>query len=131
MSIYSYSYIWNDIYNDLVEPHSIFGILSDLTRLRALMLIQSEGEACVCEITFALEESQPKISRHLALMRDAGIVEPRREGTWMHYRINPDLPQWAKEIIEQTHARVRDLSPFKGDSKQLAKMSNRPERNCA
>ena len=113
-----------------MEPHSIFGILSDLTRLRALMLIQSESEACVCEITFALEESQPKISRHLALMRDAGIVEPRREGTWMHYRINPDLPQWAKEIIEQTHTRVRDLSPFKGDHKQLAKMNNRPERNC-
>ena len=95
------------------------------------MLIQSEGEACVCEITFALEESQPKISRHLALMRDAGMVEPRREGTWMHYRINHDLPQWAKEIIEQTHAKVRDLSPFKEDNKQLAKMSNRPERNCA
>ena len=114
-----------------MEPNSIFGILSDLTRLRALMLIQSEGEACVCEMTFALEESQPKISRHLALMRDAGIVEPRREGTWMHYRINPDLPQWAKEIIEQTHAKVSGLTPFKEDNKKLAKMSIRPERNCA
>lgn len=114
-----------------MEPNSIFGILSDLTRLRALMLIQSEGEACVCEMTFALGESQPKISRHLALMRDAGIVEPRREGTWMHYRINPDLLQWAKEIIEQTHAQVSGLTPFREDNKKLAKMSNRPERNCA
>ena len=93
-----------------MEPNSIFGILSDLTRLRALMLIQSEGEACVCEMTFALGESQPKISRHLALMRDAGIVEPRREGTWMHYRINPDLPQWAKEIIEQRGEATVSLS---------------------
>ena len=109
----------------------MFGILSDLTRLRALMLIQSEGETCVCEITYALEESQPKISRHLALMRDAGIVEPRREGTWMHYRINPDLPRWAKEIIEQTHGRISCLTPFKEDKKQLAKMINRPERACA
>lgn len=109
----------------------MFGILSDLTRLRALMLIQSEGETCVCEITYALEESQPKISRHLALMRDAGIVESRREGTWMHYRINPDLPLWAKEIIEQTHGRISCLTPFKEDKKQLAKMKNRPERACA
>ena len=115
----------------MIKPDSLFGLFSDPTRLRALMLIQSEGEACVCELTYALQESQPKISRHLALMRDAGIVEPRREGTWMHYRINPDLPQWAKEIIEQTHARVSGLTPFKEDYKKLAKMSNRPERNCA
>lgn len=115
----------------MIKPDSLFSIFSDPTRLRALILIQSEGEVCVCELTFALEESQPKISRHLALMRDAGVVEPRREGTWMHYHINPDLPQWAKEIIEQTHARISCLTPFKEDKKQLAKMKDRPERTCA
>ncbi|MEE4217188.1 MAG: metalloregulator ArsR/SmtB family transcription factor [Xanthomonadales bacterium] len=114
-----------------MEPNSIFGILSDLTRLRALMLIQSEGEACVCEMTFALEESQPKVSRHLALMRDAGVVQSRREGTWMHYRINTDLPRWGKEIIEQTHARISGLPPFKNDKERLVRMKDRPERACA
>ncbi len=77
----------------MMKPELLFNILSDATRLRALMLIQSEGEVCVCELTFALNESQPKISRHLALMRDAGIVQSRREGTWMHYRIGPTLPR--------------------------------------
>ena len=72
-----------------MTPESIFNILSDTTRLRALVLIQSEGEVCVCELTHALQESQPKISRHLALMRDAGIVEARREGAWMHYKPEP------------------------------------------
>ncbi|MDX2415939.1 MAG: metalloregulator ArsR/SmtB family transcription factor, partial [Xanthomonadales bacterium] len=58
-----------------MKPESLFGILSDPTRLRTLMLIQAEGEVCVCELTFTLNESQPKISRHLALMREAGIVK--------------------------------------------------------
>ena len=115
----------------MITPDSLFGIFSDSTRLRALMLIQSEGEACVCELTFALQESQPKISRHLALMRDMGIVESRREGTWMHYRISPSLPEWSKEILRQVHARLTTLSPYREDKKQLTQMSNRPERSCA
>ena len=95
------------------------------------MLIQSEGEACVCELTFALQESQPKISRHPALMRDMGVVESRREGTWMHYRISPSLPEWSREIIWHAHARLATHSPYREDKKQLTQMSNRPERNCA
>ena len=106
-------------------------MLSDSTRLRALMLIQSEGEVCVCELTFALNESQPKISRHLALMRDAGMVQSRREGTWMHYRIDPALPEWGKEIIVETHDRLRELKPYEKDRRKLARMKNRPERYCA
>lgn len=114
-----------------MKPELLFNILSDATRLRALMLIQSEGEVCVCELTFALNESQPKISRHLALMRDAGIVQSRREGTWMHYRIGPTLPEWGREIIAETHDRLHDLHPYQKDRQQLARMNNRPDRECA
>jgi len=112
----------------MIKPDSLFSILSDPTRLRALMLMQSEGEVCVCELTFTLNESQPKISRHLALMREAGIVEPRREGTWMHYRLNHRLPDWSKEIIKQASNQLTGLHPYMDDRKQLAKMANRPER---
>jgi ArsR family transcriptional regulator len=114
-----------------MEPDNLFGALSDQTRLRALMLIQAEGEACVCEITFALDESQPKISRHLALMRESGIVESRREGTWMHYRINPRLPDWSKKVIKQVFAGIIELTPFRDDQKQLEQMKNRPARGNA
>ncbi len=114
-----------------MEPNFLFNILSDPTRLRALMLIQAEGEACVCELTFALDESQPKISRHLALMREAGIVKSRREGTWMHYRINPSLPAWSREVIRHVFEQISGLSPFRGDAIQLKRMNNRPERICA
>jgi ArsR family transcriptional regulator len=61
-------------------------------------------------------------------MRELGIVESRREGTWMHYRINPHLPGWSKAVINQVYARLIELSPFKDDHKQLERMSNRPER---
>jgi ArsR family transcriptional regulator len=114
-----------------MKPETLFGMLSDPTRLRTLMLIQAEGEVCVCELTFTLDESQPKISRHLALMREAGIVESRREGTWMHYRINALLPHWAKEIIRQTFDRLSGLGPYADDRKKLTQMKNRPERSCA
>ena len=114
-----------------MTPESMFNILSDPTRLRALMLIQSEGEVCVCELTHALQESQPKISRHLALMRDAGIVEARREGTWMHYRLGPSLPDWARQIVESSHAQLCGLAVYRQDARRLSQMNNRPERICA
>ncbi|MEJ2256952.1 MAG: metalloregulator ArsR/SmtB family transcription factor [Woeseiaceae bacterium] len=113
-----------------MKPELVFGILSDSTRLRALMLIQSEGEVCVCELTHALQASQPKISRHLALMRDAGIVEPRRDGPWMHYRLSHSIPEWARRIVEMSHYQLSDIPIFIRDAQRLLQMCNRPERNC-
>jgi ArsR family transcriptional regulator len=114
-----------------MTPESFFNILSDPTRLRALMLIQSEGEVCVCELTHALQESQPKISRHLALMRDAEFVEARRDGTWMHYSLSRKLPDWARQIVQCSHAQLSDLPLYRQDARRLSQMKNRPERVCA
>ena len=74
---------------------SFFMALADKTRLRLLNLMRDE-EVCVCFFTEVLSESQPKISRHLAYLRNAGIVQARREGKWMHYSITP-----AKDTNEQ------------------------------
>jgi ArsR family transcriptional regulator, arsenate/arsenite/antimonite-responsive transcriptional repressor len=68
------------------EFPTLFQALGDRTRLRLLNLM-TEGELCVCYFVEILRESQPKISRHLAYLRRAGIVAARREGKWMHYRI--------------------------------------------
>jgi len=125
--IYAYAYIIL-----FMLPEELFNIFSDRTRLRSIMLIQAEQEVCVCELAFTLEESQPKVSRHLALMRDAGLVTPRREGTWMHYRMSPDLPSWARETIEQTYQQLRSLEQFSNDRSRLQTMTNRPgEIGCA
>ncbi|MGN6368391.1 MAG: ArsR/SmtB family transcription factor [Phycisphaerae bacterium] len=66
----------------------LFRAFSDRTRLRILHLLVG-GELCVCEIVEVLGLSQPKVSRHLAYLRRAGLVMARREGLWMHYRLAP------------------------------------------
>ena len=114
-----------------MEANALFNVLADPTRLRTIMVVQSEAEVCVCELTHALQESQPKISRHLAYLRDAGVVRARREGTWMHYRLDPKLPSWAIEILAETHRQLRDSQPFKADLNRLLRMSNRPDKECA
>lgn len=73
--------------------------LADDTRLRCLMLIAELGELCVCELTSALQVSQPKISRHLALLRETGLLSDRRQGQWVFYQLHADLPDWALAII--------------------------------
>ena len=95
------------------------------------MLIETEGEVCVCEMTYALEESQPKISRHLALMREAGLVQSRREGTWMHYRVSTNLPGWSRCIIRHLCGQLANVDSHAHDRLRLQAMDNRPDRVCA
>lgn len=64
----------------MLQPVQLFKILSDETRLAIVMLLRETGELCVCDICAATSESQPKISRHMAILRDAGLVLDRREG---------------------------------------------------
>jgi ArsR family transcriptional regulator, arsenate/arsenite/antimonite-responsive transcriptional repressor len=106
--------------------------LSDQTRLRCLMLLVQEGELCVCELTHALNLIQPKISRHLASLRDMQVVIDRRAGQWIYYSINPNLPSWANELLEALLKGSLNEKQYKDDLKKLKNMSNRPEnRICA
>ncbi len=114
----------------LNETDTFFKMLADRTRLRCLLLMQAEGELCVCELTHALNLSQPKISRHLAHLREAGVLVARRNGTWMNYRINPELQAWAVEIMQTTLDGVRNTEPFVSDRKILGNMTNRPGLAC-
>jgi ArsR family transcriptional regulator, arsenate/arsenite/antimonite-responsive transcriptional repressor len=70
----------------VVEMENLFKALADATRLRILGLLLS-GEVCVCDIHESLKIPQPKASRHLAYLRRAGLVETRRDGLWIHYRL--------------------------------------------
>ena len=74
----------------------LFAALADTTRLRLLNLMAGR-EVCVCYFVEILRQSQPKISRHLAYLRKAGIVAARREGKWMHYRIT--TPQAMRGLL--------------------------------
>lgn len=86
---------------NLSEMENLYMALSDQTRLRLLNLMR-EDEICVCFFTEVLDESQPKISRHLAYLRKAELVETRREGKWMHYRIKFPENAFAREVLYDT-----------------------------
>lgn len=79
-----------------------YKLLADETRLKSLLLLESAGELCVCDLMTALELSQPKVSRHLADLRNNQVVEATRKGKWVFYRIHPDLPSWMKQILQLT-----------------------------
>src|ERR1700759_4240732 len=83
---------------DLVK---LFAALADPTRLRLLNLMKGR-EVCVCYFVEILKQAQPKISRHLAYLRRAGIVEARRDGKWMHYRIQRPDDAKAASILDAT-----------------------------
>ena len=113
-----------------IQCKQFFHLLSDDTRLRSLLLMQQQGELCVCELVFALGEIQPKISRHLAALREAGIVTDRRQGQWIYYQLNPDLPSWARQVLEATIKEAKKQEPYLNDLAVLAEMPNRPSAAC-
>ncbi|AGQ31809.1 MULTISPECIES: metalloregulator ArsR/SmtB family transcription factor [Serratia] len=86
-----------------LTPLALFKNLSEETRLTLVLLLRQAGELCVCELVSALEESQPKVSRHLAMLRESGLLIDRREGKWIYYRLSPHMPAWAAAIIEQAY----------------------------
>ncbi len=111
-----------------METQTVFDALADATRRRILALLVNQGELCVCELTAALDQIQPKVSRHLGVLKDAGLVLPRREGTWMFYRLAEPLPEWMSTLL----ASLTDgaVSELKADTRRLKAMAGRPER-CA
>lgn len=83
-----------------MEHTDFFKCLSDPTRLDILKLVYRHQSVCVCEITAQLNLSQPKISRHLALLRNLSILTDRRQGQWVYYALHPELPEWAQQILQ-------------------------------
>jgi len=84
---------------DLARAATLFHALSDRTRLSIVQRLRA-GERCVCELTDALEAAQSRLSFHLKVLKDAGLVTDRREGRWMYYMLNPDALAEAGELAE-------------------------------
>lgn len=108
-------------------PHHFFKMLSDETRVRCLLMIAREGSMCVAELTCALNESQPKISRHLALLRASGVLVDKRQGQWVFYQIADDLPGWMRKQIEGLMNSNCLKKEYQQDIENLAKMTSRPD----
>lgn len=107
-----------------------FQALGDNTRLRLLNLM-ADQEICVCYLVEILEQGQPKISRHLAYLRNAGIVEARRDGKWMHYRIVMPPNIGAAQVLRQTLSWLREERTMQADRARLSKACCSPARFAA
>ena len=104
----------------LEEMENLFVALGDKTRLRLLNLMRRD-EICVCFFTEVLRESQPKISRHLASLRNAGIVEARRDGKWVHYRIAKPKNERVQQILNDTLEWLETQDEMRGEYEILEK----------
>tara|TARA_R110002049_G_scaffold308712_1_gene513592 strand:- start:835 stop:1185 length:351 start_codon:yes stop_codon:yes gene_type:complete len=113
-----------------LQADDFYSVLSHPMRLRALVLLKQEGELCVCELTHALVLAQPVISRHLGLLKEAGLLLSRRQGLWVYYRVSENLPEWVTLVIQSTIAGVSTTSPYRDDREALHTMLDRPNQTC-
>jgi len=101
------------------QLQEIFKALSDETRLRILKLLE-EGESCVCELMQVLEMPQSTISRHMNVLRRAGLVKGRRDGKWVHYRLSPaDFNPYAPSVLELLKGLLGDHPVVRQDREAL------------
>ncbi len=111
----------------VAEVAALCAALADPTRLRILSLL-GDGEVCVCHIHGSLEIPQPTASRHLASLRRAGLVQTRREGLWVHYRLADSLVPHLRQVLEAVRHAVGHCRESASDEAHLARTTGRARR---
>ena len=104
---------------------ALFKAFADETRLRILHLLTRRGELCVCDIMAILGQPQSKVSRHLAYLRGAGLVQDRKEGLWCHYSLAKPDGAFHKSLINCLSGCFGEVEVLKKDSQKLARFSGR------
>jgi ArsR family transcriptional regulator, arsenate/arsenite/antimonite-responsive transcriptional repressor len=103
-----------------------FQALADRTRLRLLNLMRDD-EICVCFFVEVFDSNQPKISRHLAYLKKAGLVSARRDGKWMHYQITKPTDEHARKVLEDVLAWTASDKEMQKDRELLIKICSSPQ----
>jgi ArsR family transcriptional regulator len=97
----------------------MFRAFSDRTRLRLLHLLAHGGEVCVCDLVDVLGVPQPRVSRHLAYLRKAGLVQARKEGLWSYYRLAPARGAFHQKLLECLSCCLGDVPELARDAARL------------
>src|SRR5215471_5479049 len=108
------------------DKQAFFSALADRTRLRLINLMRND-EVCVCFFVEILKTNQPKISRHLAYMRRAGIVDARRDGNWMHYRIVEPPDAGAAQVLKETMKWLESDAEMQRERERLVRICCAPQ----
>jgi len=108
------------------DMETLFMALADATRLRILKILD-RSEVCVADLSDALSESQPKISRHLAYLRRAGLVETRRDGKWIYYRMSVPKHAGHRAILNETLASIGSVTEEVNNIYELTDMKDTGE----
>jgi ArsR family transcriptional regulator len=117
------------------ELLNIFKALSDKTRLRIIKLLE-HGELCVCDIVAALEMVQPKVSFHLRVLKKAGLIKDRKQGKWMHYRLDESdifkrfvtvsvIEKISDTMVREDHERLERFMKNKSEGLETTTSKNR------
>ena len=107
---------------------NIFKALSDETRVRILKLLEG-GELCICKIMEVLDMKQSRVSRHMGILKNAGLVKDRRDGKWVHYSLNPKPEDFShKEIISLLEKCLKDYAVVAQDREELRKLLGREKK---
>src|ERR1700754_1345613 len=114
----------NKIKTTIDQLEDTFKALADRTRLRILTLL-GNNEVCVCHIHDSLGLPQPTASRHLAYLRKSGLVDARRDGVWMHYRVSTSLDPVIQKVVSAAVAALLDIPATSQDRKQFARAFGR------
>lgn len=118
------------------EILNIFKALSDITRLRILKLLEN-GELCVCDLVSALNMIQPKVSFHLSILKEAGLIKDRKQGKWVHYKIDDSdffrrflllsaLERISEESVKEDIIRLKEFSEAKNRKSGIKYQSLEP-----
>jgi ArsR family transcriptional regulator len=103
---------------------AVLDALADESRRRILVLL-CEQDLCVCELVNALDLPQPTVSRHLMVMRDAGLVEQWKEGRFSFYRVERGLPGWARQMLDALREGSARELPYRDDRRKLTLIAER------
>ena len=102
----------------LAQTEALFQAFADPTRIRIVILLGG-GELCVCQIVYVLGMSQPKISRHLAILRDAGMVSDRKDGRWVHYSLTKPASNLHARLVGCARECFADVELLRDDVSRL------------
>ncbi|MEM9021495.1 MAG: metalloregulator ArsR/SmtB family transcription factor [Planctomycetota bacterium] len=115
---------------ETTRPEAVFKAFSDTTRLRIMNLLRGRKELCVCDLIDVLELPQAKVSRHLAYLRRAGLVQARREGQWMHYRLSRPGGALHKRLLDSLSCCEIEEPRLRADREKLAMSAGRCADKC-